>query len=90
MLLVLLVLVTALNFIAFIMMGVDKSRAERDLYRIPEKSLLLACAPFAALGGLIGMRVFHHKTRKPKFSVGVPLMLAAQALVLFALLKLFL
>ena len=73
------------NFYAFILMGIDKRKAVRDVRRIPEKTLLTACGLFAALGGLIGMHVFHHKTRKLKFKLGVPLMLIAQAAVIAAL-----
>jgi len=79
-----------LNLTAFIMMGIDKRRAVRDVRRISEKSLLTACGLFAALGGLIGMYTFHHKTRKLKFKLGVPLMLIAQAAVAAALLRLIL
>lgn len=78
------------NLIAFIMMGVDKRKAVRDVRRISEKALLTACGLFAAPGGLIGMHVFHHKTRKLKFKLGVPLMLIAQIAVIAALLHLFL
>lgn len=73
------------NLGAFILMGIDKRRAVRDVWRIPERTLLASCGLFAALGGLIGMQVFHHKTRKLKFSLGVPLMLIAQAVIIAAL-----
>ena len=53
--------------------------------RISEKALLTACGLFAAPGGLLGMHVFHHKTRKLKFKLGVPLMLIAQAAIVAAL-----
>jgi uncharacterized membrane protein YsdA (DUF1294 family) len=68
-----------LNLFSFILMGIDKGKAKRDAWRIPERTLLLACVPFSALGGLIGMHVFHHKTRKPKFFICVPAMLIVQA-----------
>ena len=68
-----------LNLFSFLMMGVDKRKAVRGAWRIPERTLLLACVPFSALGGLIGMHVFHHKTRKPKFFIGVPALLIVQA-----------
>ena len=82
-------LLLAANLVAFVMMGIDKRRALLDQWRIPEKTLLLACAPFAALGGYIGMKVFHHKTRKPKFFVGVPAMLIVQVILLIALWRMF-
>lgn len=73
------------NLGAFILMGIDKRRAVRDVWRVPERTLLASCGLFAALGGLIGMQVFHHKTRKLKFSLGVPLMLIAQIAIMAAL-----
>ena len=76
------------NLAAFLLMGIDKRKAIRDVRRIPEKTLLTACGLFAALGGLIGMHVFHHKTRKLRFRLGVPLMLIAQAGILTALIYL--
>ena len=76
------------NLIAFAMMGIDKRRAVRDVRRISEKALLTACGLFAAPGGLIGMHVFHHKTHKLKFKLGVPLMLLAQIAVAAALIYL--
>ena len=73
------------NLYAFILMGIDKRKAIKDVRRISEKALLTACGLFAAPGGLLGMHVFHHKTRKLKFKLGVPLMLIAQAAVIAAL-----
>ena len=75
------------NLAAFAVMGIDKRRAVRSHWRIPEKTLLSVCGLFAAAGGLIGMYVFHHKTRKPLFAVGVPVMLVLQIALLFALLR---
>ena len=73
------------NLYAFILMGIDKRKAIKDVRRISEKALLTACGLFAAPGGLLGMHVFHHKTRKLKFKLGVPLMLIAQAAVIAVL-----
>ena len=72
----------AVNLWAFVLMGVDKYRAIRKKWRIPERTLLGACALFGALGGYLGMQVFRHKTRHFRFSIGVPLMLAAQIALL--------
>lgn len=69
----------AVNLAAFLLMGIDKRRARLGKWRIPERTLLLACALFGAAGGLTGMHVFRHKTRKPRFRFGVPAMLALQA-----------
>ena len=76
-----LILVNLVSFIAF---GVDKWKAKRHRWRIPESTLLALSLAGGWLGALLGMRVFRHKTRKPKFMVGVPLT-AALWVVLLAL-----
>lgn len=73
-----LVCVNALAFAAF---GVDKSRARRGAWRISEKALMVLAIAGGSLGALVGMHVFHHKTRKPLFSIGVPVILAATAAI---------
>lgn len=60
----------------------DKWQAKRGGRRVPENTLLLMALLFGAPGALAGMRGTRHKTRKPAFSVGVPLMLVLQVLVL--------
>ena len=62
----------ALNFIVFLLYGIDKAKARRGKWRISEAALLLA-AVFGPVGALLGMVIFHHKTRKAKFCVLVPL-----------------
>ncbi|MBR5975557.1 MAG: DUF1294 domain-containing protein [Clostridiales bacterium] len=62
-----------MNLITFALFHSDKRKAERHAFRIPERDLLGFSACFGALGGILGMLVFHHKTRKPKFYVLVPI-----------------
>lgn len=62
------------NLIAFFIFGIDKLKAKRDSYRISEKTLITICAVGGALGGLLGMMIFHHKTSKPKFVITVPML----------------
>ncbi len=76
---VLLALYVAVNLTAFILFGVDKRRARRHMRRIPESTLMGVSALGGALGALLGMRVFHHKTRHRKFTIGVPLLLIFHA-----------
>lgn len=71
----------AANVVSFAMMGVDKRRAKRKQYRISERALMIAAACFGAPGGMLGMMVFRHKTRHLKFAVGIPLLLAAQVII---------
>lgn len=64
-----------INMIACALMGIDKRKAVRQSYRIPEWTLLWCAAIGGSLGALAGMYGFHHKTRHKKFTVTVPLLL---------------
>ena len=66
------------NAAAFCLMGADKRRARRGRWRISEKALFLPALLGGALGGVLGMQVFHHKTRHWYFSLGFPLLLLLQ------------
>lgn len=68
----------AINIITFLLYGDDKSRARRRAWRIPEKTLLVAAIIGGSVGALTGMHFFHHKTRKPAFYIGVPLIMVIQ------------
>ena len=65
-----LLLLAALNLVAFLAQGFDKWRARRGSTRTPERTLLLLGLPLAAPGMWLGMRVFRHKTRKLGFLIG--------------------
>ncbi|MBP3755155.1 MAG: DUF1294 domain-containing protein [Lachnospiraceae bacterium] len=67
-----------INLAVFAFYGIDKAKAVRNEWRISEKSLMTA-ALFGAPGALIAMFVFRHKIRKPKFYIGVPVILIAEA-----------
>ncbi len=58
--------------VGFTVMGLDKSYAQNHRYRIPER-ILMGIALFGGWFGVyLGMRLFHHKTKKPLFYLGVP------------------
>lgn len=67
-----------INVLAFCLFGQDKRKARRGTRRIRENTLLLSAALGGSLGALAGMRVFHHKTRHPKFTITVPILLVLQ------------
>ena len=70
----------AINVIVFVMYGVDKYKAKHNKWRIPEATLIGA-AVIGVLGALAGMKFFRHKTKKPKFYITVPLILALELAV---------
>ena len=75
----------AVNLAALCVFGLDKRRARRDEWRIPEKTLFLLAALGGGLGALIGMRVWHHKTLHRSFRYGIPAILLVEAVGLFYL-----
>ena len=70
------------NAIAFALMGRDKRLARTGGWRIPERTLFLAAACFGALGGVLGMRVFRHKTQHWYFRVFFPALFIVQIMLL--------
>lgn len=77
-----------INAIAFCLMLIDKYKARKNLWRIPEATLISTALLGGSIGTLIGMYTIRHKTRHIKFTVGIPLILLAQiALAQFLLLK---
>ena len=70
--------IRGINVIAFIVYGIDKLKAKRGKWRIPESTLLLLAAIGGSLGAWLGMKVWHHKTMHKKFQYGVPLLLILQ------------
>ena len=68
----------AVNLVAFALMGIDKQRAKKHLWRIPERTLFAAALVGGSVGALLSMYLFHHKTRHWYFVVGMPLILVAQ------------
>lgn len=76
-----------INSIGFGLMGLDKRRARKHQWRIPEKTLFLTAFLFGSLGTWTGMYVFRHKTKHWYFVVGMPLILAVQVIILIMLLR---
>lgn len=70
-----------INALSLVLMLADKLRAKKNLWRIPEATLIGVAALGGSLGCLMGMRIFRHKTLKPKFFVGVPAILVLQVIL---------
>ncbi len=79
-------LILMMSAITFALFGIDKWKAVHQKWRIPEATLLLCSFLLGGIGGLTGMLVFHHKTRKWKFRILVPLsaLLSGCLLILFS------
>ena len=75
---VLLVWLAVINLVTFAVYGIDKAKAKRGAWRVPEKTLFLLPLLGGSLGALLGMRVFRHKTKHWYFVWGIPLILLAQ------------
>lgn len=74
----LLLYLLTINAAGFVLMLVDKHKAKKKLWRIPEATLMAVAALGGSVGSLIGMYTVRHKTKHPKFTVGIPLILAVQ------------
>ena len=74
----LLIYLLTVNAAGFLLMLVDKYKARKKLWRIPEATLMGVAAIGGSIGSLAGMYTFRHKTKHPKFTIGIPLILALQ------------
>lgn len=73
-----------INLIAFLSMFIDKKKAKWGRWRIPEDTLFLYAILGGAIGSIVGMYTFRHKTKKPKFYIGMPTLLVLQILAVVA------
>ena len=67
-----------INVVTFFMYGVDKWKAKRSKWRIPEATLLLLAVLGGSIGAWLGMKTWHHKTLHKKFRYGVPIIIIVQ------------
>ena len=77
----------AINIVLFVVMGVDKYRAIRQRWRIPEATLFILALVGGACGGTVGMYSFRHKTKHWYFAVFFPLLALAQLALYFFVYK---
>ena len=67
-----------INAVTFIVYGIDKYKAKKAKWRIPEATLLLLAVLGGSIGAWMGMKVWHHKTMHKKFKYGIPAILMIQ------------
>lgn len=72
-----------INIITFAVFGIDKLKAVRDKWRVPEKVLFLLSLLGGSLGAIVGMYSFRHKTKKLAFKIGIPLILIVQIVFIY-------
>jgi uncharacterized membrane protein YsdA (DUF1294 family) len=81
------VILLSINLYGFMLMGLDKSRAKKGSWRISERALWITAICFGAVGALLGMNVFRHKTRHNSFRIGFLVLAALQIALLYVYLK---
>lgn len=78
---------TLINITGFAVMGIDKRKAVKHRWRVRESTLFLIALIGGSVGSILGMRIFHHKTRHWYFVYGMPLILILQILLAVLILK---
>ncbi|MBQ9990529.1 MAG: DUF1294 domain-containing protein [Lachnospiraceae bacterium] len=74
-----------MNLLGLLSMLIDKKKARKRAFRIPESTLFMIAILGGSLGSLIGVHLFHHKTRHRSFTIGLPVLLVLQLLLLLLL-----
>lgn len=73
--------VVVINIIAFLAMGLDKWKAKRNAWRIPEQTLISLVLLGGGIGGIVGMYLFRHKTKKARFYIGFPALFIVEVII---------
>lgn len=76
-----------MNAAGLLLMLVDKQKARKNLWRIPEATLIGVAVLGGSIGSLAGMYLFRHKTKHMKFTVGIPVILVAQVIIAILLIQ---
>ena len=80
---IIIIYLIAINVVTFLLYGIDKWKAKRSKWRIPEAALLGLAVIGGSIGAWLGMKVWHHKTQHKKFKYGLPLILLAQIATIY-------
>lgn len=76
-----------INALGFALMLADKRKAQKNRWRIPERTLIAVALLGGSLGSIAGMHLFRHKTKHLKFAIGLPAILALQIILAVILLS---
>ncbi|MCR4749026.1 MAG: DUF1294 domain-containing protein [Lachnospiraceae bacterium] len=83
--LILILYILAVNILGFFMMGIDKQRARKRAFRIPEATLFMIALIGGSIGSIAGMHLFRHKTRHWYFLFGMPAILLLQIILIVSI-----
>lgn len=72
-----------INLYGIFVMYSDKKKSKKGRWRTPENTLFIIALAFGALGIFMGMRLFRHKTKHKKFTLGIPMILIIQSFIVF-------
>jgi uncharacterized membrane protein YsdA (DUF1294 family) len=81
------IIIVIINIVTFIIYGIDKYKAKKGKWRIPENSLIGLAIIGGSIGAYLGMRVWHHKTMHLKFKYGIPLIIIIQLIIVYMFVK---
>ena len=82
-----LIIIVIINIVTFIIYGIDKYKAKKGKWRIPENSLIGLAIIGGSIGAYLGMRVWHHKTMHLRFKYGIPLIIVIQLIIAYMFVK---
>ena len=77
-----LIYLAIINVVTFSMYGIDKWKAKKSKWRIPEATLLMMAVVGGSIGAWLGIKVWHHKTLHKKFRFGVPAIIIVQLAII--------
>jgi len=75
--------ILSINVLTFLVYGIDKSKAKNNKWRISEATLMILAIIGGSIGALMGIKIWHHKTKHAKFKYGIPLILIIQMAFFF-------
>ncbi len=79
---IIIIYLITINVVTFFLYGIDKWKAKRSKWRIPEATLLGLAVIGGSIGAWLGMKVWHHKTMHKKFKFGLPVIIIIQLLII--------
>ena len=83
----LIIYLIGINVVTFFIYGIDKWKARRGKWRIPEDTLIWLAIAGGSIGALLGMYLFRHKTQHKKFNLCIPAIILVQAVIVYFFLK---